>query len=298
MTVAMLMANTVQSAWHFSEHLTDTKWKIRILPLKIKSNVPSDIEISRAHEPKPVMMLAEEIGLLPNEVSPYGSIKAKVTLSVLERLKDQQDGKYVVVAGINPTQLGEGKSTTLVGLVQALTAHRHKNAFACLRQPSQGPTFGIKGGAAGGGYSQVIPMEEFNLHLTGDIHAVTAANNLLSAQLDARFFHESTQTDQQLYDRLVPVVNGLRKFSPIQLRRLERLGITKIDPSTLTTEEISKFSRLNIDPNRIVWQRVMDINDRYLRKITIGQSPTEKNFTRLETFSISVASGELFNGFF
>jgi methylenetetrahydrofolate dehydrogenase (NADP+)/methenyltetrahydrofolate cyclohydrolase/formyltetrahydrofolate synthetase len=142
-----------------------------------------------------------------------------------------------------------------MGLVQALAAHKGKNAFACLRQPSQGPTFGIKGGAAGGGYSQVIPMEDFNLHLTGDIHAVTAANNLLAAQLDARIFHEATQTDQALYDRLVPAINGIRKFSPIQLRRLERLGIQKTEPESLTIEEISKFARLNMDPNKVVWQR-------------------------------------------
>jgi methylenetetrahydrofolate dehydrogenase (NADP+)/methenyltetrahydrofolate cyclohydrolase/formyltetrahydrofolate synthetase len=156
--------------------------------------------------------------------------------------------------------LGEGKSTTLVGLAQALCAHKNKNCFATLRQPSQGPTFGIKGGAAGGGFSQVIPMEDFNLHLTGDIHAVTAANNLLSAQLDARIFHEATQTDQALFDRLVPTVNGARKFSPIQARRLERLGINKTDPSSLTQEEISKFARLNIDPNRVVWQRGKFLN--------------------------------------
>lgn len=143
----------------------------------------------------------------------------------------------------------------MVGVVQALAAHKGKNAFACLRQPSQGPTFGIKGGAAGGGYSQVIPMEDFNLHLTGDIHAVTAANNLLAAQLDARIFHEATQTDQQLFDRLVPLNNGVRAFSPIQLRRLERLGIEKTDPDSLTIEEISKFSRLNIDPAKVLWQR-------------------------------------------
>jgi methylenetetrahydrofolate dehydrogenase (NADP+) / methenyltetrahydrofolate cyclohydrolase / formyltetrahydrofolate synthetase len=175
-------------------------------------------------------------------------------------------------------------------LVQALTAHKNKNSIACLRQPSQGPTFGIKGGAAGGGYSQVIPMDEFNLHLTGDIHAVTAANNLLAAQIDTRIFHEATQTDAALYDRLVPKVKGVRKFSPIQLRRLERLGILKTDPDTLTPQEVTKFSRLNIDPNNVVWTRVLDVNDRYLRKITIGQSPTEKNMTRETSFQISVAS--------
>lgn len=186
--------------------------------------------------------------------------------------------------------MGEGKSTTLIGLVQALGAHRNRNAIACMRQPSQGPTFGIKGGAAGGGYAQVIPMEEFNLHLTGDIHAVTAANNLLAAQLDTRIFHENTQKDQALYDRLVPRMRGERKFSKIQLRRLQRLGINKSDPESLTPEEMSKFARLDIDPDTIMWERVVDINDRYLRQITIGQSPTEKGFTRTTSYSISVAS--------
>lgn len=251
----MLMSNTVKSAERFAERLMNTKWNLRTLPLNLQSPVPSDIAISRGQEPKHISTLAEEVGLLPIEVSPYGSKKAKISLSVLNRLQDQEDGKYVVVAGITPTPLGEGKSTTLVGLVQALTAHKEKNAFACLRQPSQGPTFGIKGGAAGGGYSQVIPMEDFNLHLTGDIHAVTAANNLLAAQLDARIFHEATQTDQQLYDRLVPSIDGSRKFSPIQLRRLKRLGIEKDDPDSLSIEEISKFSRLNMDPAKVLWQR-------------------------------------------
>lgn len=164
------------------------------------------------------------------------------------------------------------------------------NTIACLRQPSQGPTFGIKGGAAGGGYSQVIPMDDFNLHLTGDIHAITAANNLLAAQLDARLFHENTQTTEALYNRLVPAIKGVRKFSDIQLRRLERLNITKTDPSALTPAEVEKFSRLNIDPMNVVWTRVLDINDRYLREITVGESPTEKGFTRKTSFAISVAS--------
>ena len=105
------------------------------------------------------------------------------------------NGKYIVVTAITPTPLGEGKTTTTVGLSQALGAHLGKKVFTCIRQPSQGPTFGIKGGAAGGGYSQVIPMEDFNLHLTGDIHAITAANNLLAAAIDARMFHESDQSD-------------------------------------------------------------------------------------------------------
>lgn len=194
------------------------------------------------------------------------------------------------IFSITPTPLGEGKSTTTIGLTQALCAHRGKNSFATLRQPSQGPTFGIKGGAAGGGYSQVIPMEDFNLHLTGDIHAVTAANNLLAAQLDARIFHESTQTNEALYNRLVPSIKGERKFSKIQLRRLERLGIQKTDPNELTSDEAARFARLNIDPKNVTWTRVVDINDRYLRKITIGQSSTEKGFTRETSFAISVAS--------
>lgn len=186
--------------------------------------------------------------------------------------------------------MGEGKSTTTIGLVQALSAHKKQNAIACIRQPSQGPTFGIKGGAAGGGYSQVIPMEDFNLHLTGDIHAVTAANNLLAAQLNTRIFHEATQTDQALYDRLVPRIKGVRTFSPIQVRRLQRLGIQKRDADSLTPEEFGRFARLNIDPKRIVWTRVVDINDRFLRKVTIGQSPTEKGLTAETSFAISVSS--------
>uniref|UniRef100_A0A8U7MDP6 formate--tetrahydrofolate ligase n=1 Tax=Corvus moneduloides TaxID=1196302 RepID=A0A8U7MDP6_CORMO len=250
----------------------------------------SDIEISRAQSPKAVDVLAKEIGLLTDEIEIYGQTKAKVRLSLLERLKDQPDGKYVLVAGITPTPLGEGKSTVTVGLVQALTAHLNINSFACLRQPSQGPTFGVKGGAAGGGYAQVIPMEEFNLHLTGDIHAITAANNLLAAAIDARILHENTQSDKSLYNRLVPVVNGMRGFSAIQLARLRRLGINKTDPETLTEEEISKFVRLDIDPSTITWQRVVDTNDRFLRKVTVGQANTEKGFVRQAQFDIAVAS--------
>ncbi|XP_072379699.1 C-1-tetrahydrofolate synthase, cytoplasmic isoform X2 [Diabrotica undecimpunctata] len=290
MTVAMLMKNTVQSAQKAAEKLLNRSWKLTPLPLRLQSPVPSDIRIARAQVPKNITHLAEEIGIFPNELSQYGPKKAKVSLSVLERLKDQTNGKYVVVAGMTPTPLGEGKSTTLLGLVQALSTHLKKNTFATMRQPSQGPTFGIKGGAAGGGYSQVIPMEDVNLHLTGDIHAITAANNLLAAQLDARIFHEATQKDAALYDRLVPKLKGVRTFSKIQLRRLKRLGINKTDPESLTAEERSKFARLNIDTNNIVWNRVLDINDRFLREITIGESPTEKGMTRKEGFQISVAS--------
>ncbi|XP_056634868.1 C-1-tetrahydrofolate synthase, cytoplasmic [Diorhabda sublineata] len=290
MTVAMLMKNTVDSAQKAAQKLINRSWNLTPLPLKLLTPVPSDIEISRAQTPKDITVLAEEIGIYQSEISQYGSKKAKISLTVLDRLKDQKNGKYVVVAGMTPTPLGEGKSTTLLGLVQALSTHLKKNTFATMRQPSQGPTFGIKGGAAGGGYSQVIPMEDVNLHLTGDIHAITAANNLLAAQLDARIFHEATQKDQALYDRLVPKIKGTRKFSNIQLRRLQRLGINKTDPDSLTSEEKTKFARLNIDSNNIVWNRVLDINDRYLRQITIGESPTEKGLTRKEGFQISVAS--------
>lgn len=290
MTVAMLMKNTVVSAKRAATRSTKVKWPLQPLPLKPARPVPSDIVIARAQRPKNIAQLAEEIGLEPNEVSLYGSKKAKISLNVLQRLEKRPVGKYVVVAGITPTPLGEGKTTTLMGLVQALGAHKDRNVMAALRQPSMGPTFGIKGGAAGGGYAQVIPMEEFNLHLTGDIHAVSAANNLVAAQLDTRMFHEATQADKALYNRLVPKIKGQRKFSPIQLRRLQRLGIDKTNPDELTEEEYSKFSRLDIDPETIMWERAVDMNDRYLREITIGESPTEKGLTRKTRFSISVAS--------
>ncbi|XP_028918599.1 C-1-tetrahydrofolate synthase, cytoplasmic isoform X1 [Ornithorhynchus anatinus] len=290
MTVAMLMQSTVESARRFLEKFKPGKWNIQYNQLRILNPVPSDIEISRSCIPKTIGHLAREIGLLSEEVELYGQTKAKILLSTIERLKDQPDGKYVVVTGITPTPLGEGKSTTTIGLVQALGAHLQQNVFACVRQPSQGPTFGIKGGAAGGGYSQVIPMEEFNLHLTGDVHAITAANNLVAAAIDARMFHEMTQTDKALFNRLVPSVGGVRKFSEIQIRRLQRLGIEKNSPETLTEEEINRFVRLDIDPETITWQRVLDTNDRFLRKITIGQSPTEKGYTRMTQFDISVAS--------
>jgi formyltetrahydrofolate synthetase len=221
----------------------------------------------------------------------YGQTKAKVHLSIRDRLKNSPNGKYIVVTAITPTPLGEGKTTTTVGLSQALGAHLGKKVFTCIRQPSQGPTFGIKGGAAGGGYSQIIPMEEFNLHLTGDIHAITAANNLLAAAIDARMFHEKSADDTQMFERLCPPSkDGSRKFSPVMLRRLRKLGISKTDPNALTPEERSLFARLDIDPSTITWRRVIDTNDRMLRQITIGQGPEEKGFTRVTGFDIAVAS--------
>ena len=253
--------------------------------------VPSDIEIAQAATPLPIDRIAAETGILPDELELYGKTKAKVHLSIRDRLKDVQNGKYIVVTAITPTPLGEGKTTTTVGLSQAIGAHLGKKVFTCVRQPSQGPTFGIKGGAAGGGYSQIIPMEEFNLHLTGDIHAITAANNLLAAALDTRMFHESSSTDEQLYDRLCPAKkDGSRRFAPVMLRRLRSLGITKTDPNELTPEERSRFARLDIDPDTITWRRVIDTSDRMLRQITIGQGPEEKGKTRVTGFDIAVAS--------
>jgi methylenetetrahydrofolate dehydrogenase (NADP+)/methenyltetrahydrofolate cyclohydrolase/formyltetrahydrofolate synthetase len=158
MTVAQLMFNTLKSAERLWEDARSRK--LKPLKLHLKENVPSDIEIAMEQTPKPILQLGQELGLLPDELESYGKYKAKIGLSVLERLAHRKDGKYVVISGITPTPLGEGKSTTTIGLSQALGAHLGRPSFACVRQPSQGPTFGIKGGAAGGGYSQVIPMDE------------------------------------------------------------------------------------------------------------------------------------------
>jgi formyltetrahydrofolate synthetase len=256
------------------------------------TSVPSDIEIAQAATPIPIDQIASEAGILPDELELYGKTKAKVHLSLRDRLKDVPNGKYIVVTAITPTPLGEGKTTTTVGLSQALGAHLGKKVFTCIRQPSQGPTFGIKGGAAGGGYSQIIPMEEFNLHLTGDIHAIIAANNLLAAAIDTRWLHEQqTPDDAVLFDRLCPArKDGSRRFSPVMLRRLKKLGIAKTDPSQLTPEERSRFARLDIDIDSVTWRRVLDTNDRMLRQITIGQGPEEKGITRVTGFDIAVAS--------
>ena len=267
--------------------------KFKFTPIKIdlKNPVPADIEIAQEAKLKLITQVAEELGLLPEEVEQYGPYKAKVKLEVLERLKDVPDGKYIDVTAITPTPLGEGKTTTTVGLSQALGAHLGKRVMTCIRQPSQGPTFGIKGGAAGGGYSQVIPMEDLNLHLTGDIHAITAANNLMAAAIDIRMYHESTQSDESLFKRLFPEdKNGQRFFARGMLNRREKLGIDKTDPNEMTEEERSRFVRLDIDPDTITWMRGLDTNDRYLREITVGQSPTEKGKTRRTGFYITVAS--------
>lgn len=267
--------------------------------LTLKAKVPSDIEIAQEATCMPITKVADALDLADDELEMYGKLKAKVLIKAKDRLKDKVNGKYVCVAGINPTPLGEGKSTTTIGLCQALGSHLGKKVIGCVRQPSQGPTFGIKGGAAGGGYSQVIPMEDFNLHLTGDIHAITAANNLLAAALDARLLHEASQTDEALFDRLCPERDGKRNFSPVMVRRLEKLGISPRDPAKLTKEERSAFVRLDIDPDTITWNRVVDLNDRSLRGITINMGPEESRISsqynapflqRKTQYDISVAS--------
>lgn len=246
--------------------------------LVTKNPVPSDIQISQDIVKEVGLLsiedVAKEAGLQKDEFYQWGISKAKVSLKVSKRLKDEQNGNYVVVTGINPTPLGEGKSTTTVGLAQGIGATLGKKCFACIRQPSQGPTFGIKGGAAGGGYAQVVPMEEFNLHLTGDIHAVTAANNLLAAAIDTRLFHEDSQSDDALFRRLCPAGKG---FTAIMKRRLTKLGIDPSKkPDELTVEEMSAFARLDFDKKTITWQRVMDTCDRHLRGITVGVGPKER----------------------
>jgi formate--tetrahydrofolate ligase len=155
---------------------------------KLMSSIPCDLDIARAARLKPIAEVARTLGLEEDELELYGRYKAKVSLDLLQRLKDRPDGKLIAVTAIPPTPLGEGKSVTAVGLGQALAKIGKKVCNTC-RQPSQGPTFGIKGGAAGGGYSQVVPMEDFNLHLTGDFHAVTAAQNLCAAMIDASYMH-------------------------------------------------------------------------------------------------------------
>jgi formate--tetrahydrofolate ligase len=200
----------------------------------------SDLQIAQRAKLQPITEVAGQLGLDTDDLDLYGSpYIAKLRLSVLDRLKDRPNAKYIDVSAITPTPMGEGKSTTLIGLGEAMK-HLGKRAVISLRQPSQGPTFGIKGGAAGGGYAQVVPMETFNLNLTGDIHAVTAANNLLAAMID----------------------NKLLRGNP-----------------------------LNINPHSITWKRVVDTNDRALRKIIIGLGGRMEGGIPRETgFDITVAS--------
>ena len=211
----------------------------------------SDLAIAQEAKLKPITQIAREAGINEEELEPFGKWKAKVKLNILERLKDLPDGKYIDVTAITPTPLGEGKTTTNIGLTQALGVLK-KRVMTCIRQPSQGPTFGIKGGAAGGGYSQIIPMEDFNLHLTGDIHAIGAAHNLIAAAIDARMMHERNNSDVDW----------------------EKKGLKK----------------LNINPYSITWNRVVDVNDRELRHIAIGLGGKWDGFPRESEFDITVAS--------
>lgn len=200
--------------------------------------VPSDLEIAQKAKLKHITEIAKSIGIKEDEIELYGKHKAKVPLDILNRLKDKPHGKYIDVTAITPTPLGEGKTVTTIGLSMTLNRIGAKS-IVCIRQPSLGPVFGIKGGAAGGGYSQVLPMEDFNLHLTGDVHAVGVAHNLLAAFLD---------------------------------------------------NSVLKGNKLDIDPSTIMWRRVVDVSDRFLRNITIGQGAKEDGIPRQSGFDITVAS--------
>lgn len=198
----------------------------------------SDIEIAQAARMKPIVDVAASLGIQAEELELYGRYKAKIAPAVWERVKDRPDGKLILVTAINPTPAGEGKTTVTVGLGQALAKLGKKVAIA-LREPSLGPSFGVKGGAAGGGYSQVVPMEDINLHFTGDIHAVTTAHNLLAALID---------------------------------------------------NHLEQGNALGLDPRRITWKRVLDMNDRALRHIVIGLGGKGQGVPREDGFDISVAS--------
>ena len=251
----------------------------------IKSPTPSDIEIAQAAKLRPIRDIMKEVGLTEDDVDYFGKYKAKVHLNVLERFKDRPDAKYIDVTAITPTPLGEGKTTTTCGLSQSLT-YLGKTVFTCIRQPSQGPTFGIKGGAAGGGYSQIVPMEDFNLHLTGDIHAVSAAHNLLAAAVDARLMHEDEMSDEKLAKALCP--DGT--FAPWMHARLKKLGIKAEKPADMSPEDRHRFFRLDIDPYAITLNRVVDISDRALRNIVVGLGTKDDARPRQGGYDISVAS--------
>lgn len=198
----------------------------------------TDVQIAQEAKMVPIKEIADYLGINEHELEPYGRYKAKVSLDVLDRLEERPDGKLILVTAINPTPAGEGKTTTNVGLSMGLNKIGRKTITA-LREPSLGPVFGIKGGAAGGGYAQVVPMEDINLHFTGDFHAITSAHNLLAAILD---------------------------------------------------NHIHQGNQLNIDPKRIVWKRVLDMNDRALRNVIIGLGGRMDGFVRQSGFDITVAS--------
>lgn len=210
----------------------------------------SDLEISRAAQLRSIAEVAGDLGLSDTDIDLYGQYKAKIHLDAAPASGIASGrAKYVIVTAVTPTKLGEGKTLTTIGLSQALRVIG-KQSIAAIRQPSQGPTFGIKGGGAGGGYSQVVPMDDLNLHLTGDIYAVSAAHNLLAAAIDARLCHEALSSD----------------------KRLQRQGL----------------KRLDIDPDSITWGRVLDVNDRALRDIVVSNG--DEGVTRNSRFDITAAS--------
>lgn len=253
--------------------------------VELKTPVPSDIDIAQAAKLRPIREVAEELGLTEDDLDLYGKWKAKVHLDVLEKLRDLSNGKYIDVTAITPTPLGEGKTVTTIGVSQGLH-HIGKKVFTAIRQPSQGPTFGIKGGAAGGGYSQIVPMEDFNLHLTGDIHAVGATNNLLAAAIDARIMHEDRRSDEALAKILCPD----DEFAPWMQARLDKLGLSAKKPSDLSPEERRRFFRLDIDPYGITLNRVIDVNDRAIRNVIVGLGTRGDGRPRQTGFDITVAS--------
>jgi methylenetetrahydrofolate dehydrogenase (NADP+)/methenyltetrahydrofolate cyclohydrolase/formyltetrahydrofolate synthetase len=255
------------------------------MPIKETRHVPSDIEIVQAHEMKPIKEIMAMIGLTEEDVDYYGKYKAKVHLDVLEKLADRPDGKYIDVTAITPTPLGEGKTVTTIGVSQGLHTIG-KKVMTCIRQPSQGPTFGIKGGAAGGGYAQMVPMEDFNLHLTGDIHAVGAAHNLLAAAIDNRINKESRWSDEFLAQALCPD----DEYTPSMRKRLEKLGIESEKPSDLSPEDRRHMFRLNIDPDAVQWRRVVDVSDAALRNIITGLGSVNDGTPRQAGYDITVAS--------
>jgi methylenetetrahydrofolate dehydrogenase (NADP+)/methenyltetrahydrofolate cyclohydrolase/formyltetrahydrofolate synthetase len=253
--------------------------------VELKRPVPSDIEIAQEANMRPIVEVAADLGLTEDDLDLYGKYKAKVHLDVLEKFADRPQGKYIDVTAITPTPLGEGKTVTTIGVSQGLH-HIGKKVMTCIRQPSQGPTFGIKGGAAGGGYSQIVSMEDFNLHLTGDIHAVSAAHNLLAAAIDNRIAKEARWSTTYLAKALCPD----DEYTPSMRKRLAKLGIESERPSDLSDEDRERMFRLNIDPYAIQWRRVVDVSDAALRSITTGLGPRNDGPTRQTGYDITVAS--------
>ena len=253
--------------------------------VELKRPVPSDIEIAQEAKMQPIVEVAAGLGLTEDDLDLYGKYKAKVHLDVLDTFPDTGQGKYIDVTAITPTPLGEGKTVTTIGVSQGLH-YIGKKVMTCIRQPSQGPTFGIKGGAAGGGYSQIVPMEDFNLHLTGDIHAVGAAHNLLAAAIDNRLAKEARWSLGFLAKALCPD----DEYTPSMRKRLEKLGIKSEKPSDLSAEDKERMFRLDIDPYSIQWRRVVDVSDASLRNIVCGLGTINDGRPREAGYDITVAS--------